>query len=116
MFKFEKLNVWQKALDFADLIYAETRNFPEDERFGLPNQIRRAANSISSNIAEGSARADGDYARFVGYAAGSLSEVATQAFIAKRQHFLAEAAFAKIYADAEEIGRMLSGLKDSLTR
>lgn len=84
MFKFEKLAVWQKALVFADLIYTATRDFPADERFGLTNQLRRAANSISSNIAEGSARPDPDYARFVGYACGSLYEVVTQTFIARR--------------------------------
>ena len=115
MFKFEKLSVWQKSLAFADLIYAETREFPADERFGLTNQIRRAANSISSNIAEGSARTDADFARFVGYASGSLYEVVTQAFIARRQGFLSEISFEKIYSDADEISRMLTGLRDSLS-
>lgn len=114
MFKFEKLSVWQKALLFADLIYIRTRSFPFEERFGLTNQIRRAANSIASNIAEGSARPDADFARFLGYASGSLYEVVTQAFIARRQQFLGEECFAQIYADADEISRMLSGLRDSL--
>lgn len=85
MFKFEKLAVWQKAMDFADLIYTSSRSFPPDERFGLTNQIRRAANSIPSNIAEGSARPDADFAKFIGYATGSLYEVVTQAVIARRQ-------------------------------
>ena len=116
MFKFEKLNVWQKAIVFADLIYAETRGFPTEERFGLTNQIRRAAISISSNIAEGSARPDSDFSRLLGIATGSLYEAVTQAFIARRQGFLPETAFARIYSDAEEIGRMLSGLRDSLGR
>ena len=57
MFNFEKLEVWQKAIDFADLVYATTREFPSEERFGLTNQMRRAAVSISSNIAEGCSRA-----------------------------------------------------------
>ena len=114
MFKFEKLTVWQKSIAFADLIYLETRQFPVDERFGLTNQIRRAASSIASNIAEGSARPDADFAKFLGYATGSLYEVVTQASIARRQKFLNEEAFTKIYGDAEEIGRMLSGLRDSL--
>lgn len=114
MFKFEKLLVWQKAIDFGDLIYRVTKSFPPDERFGLTNQIRRAAVSVASNIAEGSARSDPDFARFVGIASGSLFEAVTQATLAKQQGFLAEADFATIYRDAEEIGRMLSGLRDSL--
>ena len=72
MFNFEKLEVWQKAIDFADLIYHETQTFPLDERFGLTNQLRRAAVSISSNIAEGSSRSSkNDFARFAEIAAGS---------------------------------------------
>jgi four helix bundle protein len=114
MFNFEKLEVWQKAIVFADVIYDLTRNFPDDERFGLTNQLRRAANSISSNIAEGSARSRPDFAKFLGYATGSLYEVVTQSFIARRRHFLAEESFRKVYGDAEEIARMLSGLRGSL--
>ena len=66
MFNFEKLEVWQKAIDFADLVYNYTRNYPTDERFGLTNQMRRAAVSISSNIAEGTSRmSQTDFARFI---------------------------------------------------
>jgi four helix bundle protein len=114
MFKFEKLSVWQKSIAFADLIYSATRSFPVDERFGLTNQIRRAAISIASNIAEGSARPDSDFSRFLGYAAGSLYEVVTQVHVARHQRFLPEEQFTRIYANAEEISRMLSGLRDSL--
>lgn len=114
MFKFEKLNVWHKGLDFAHDVYAVTHRFPRDKQFGLTNQIRRAANSVSSNIAEGSARPDPDFVRFVGYATGSLYEVVTQAFIARREGFLAEAEFHRIYDEADEISRMLSGLRESL--
>ena len=114
MFNFERLDVWQKAIVFADMIYDQTRNFPGEERFGLTNQIRRAANSISSNIAEGSARPRLDFAKFLGYATGSLYEVVTQSFIARRRGFLGEENFQKIYGDAEEIARMLSGLRGSL--
>ena len=56
MFNFEKLETWQMAINFADLVYELTRRFPNDERFGLTNQMRRAAVSVSSNIAEGAAR------------------------------------------------------------
>jgi len=114
MFNFEKLEVWQKAIVFAGLIYRLTASFPPEERFGLTNQVRRAAVSISSNIAEGSARPPADYARFVGYASGSLSELVTQAAIARNQGFLPAKDFEQIYRDAEEISRMLSGLRKSL--
>ena len=109
MFKFEKLDVWQKAIDFADLVYSKTRSFPADERFGLTNQMRRAAVSISSNIAEGSSRiSDADFARFVEIATGSLFEVVSESTVAERQGYLSEDSFAAIYKAAEEQGRMLS--------
>ncbi len=115
MFNFEKLDVWRKAIDFADLIYSETRSFPLEERFGLTNQLRRAAISVSSNIAEGSSRSSkSDFARFVEIATGSVFEVVSQAFIAQRQSFLSEDQFRDIYTDAEELSRMLSGLRKSL--
>ncbi|HWY51401.1 MAG TPA: four helix bundle protein [Chthoniobacterales bacterium] len=116
MFNFEKLDVWQKAIDFADLVYDHTRNFPADERFGLTNQMRRAAVSISSNIAEGTSRmSQSDFRRFVEIATGSVFEVISQAFVGRRQGFLAEEAFAALYSSAEEVGRMLSGLRKSLS-
>jgi hypothetical protein len=97
MFHFEKLAVWQKAIEFADLVYTETRSFPLDERFGLTNQMRRAAVSISSNLAE-----------------GSVFEVVSQAFVAKRQHFLSDDQFQILYQAAEEQSRMQSGLRKAL--
>jgi four helix bundle protein len=115
MFNFEKLEVWQKAIAFADLIYTQTQAFPTEERFGLTNQLRRAAVSISSNIAEGSSRSSkNDFARFAEIAAGSLFEAVSQAFVARRQGFLSEDQFRRIYTDAEELSRMLSGLRKSL--
>ena len=73
MFNFEKLDVCQEAIQFADLVYQLTGSFPSDERFGLTNQMRRAAISISSNIAEGSSRGSRpDFSRFVEIATGSL--------------------------------------------
>lgn len=71
MFNFERLEVWQKAIEFADRVYSATRRFPSDERFGLTNQMRRAAVSISCNISEGSTRNSGkDFARFIEIAMG----------------------------------------------
>src|SRR5271165_3100342 len=117
MFNFEKLEVWHKAVEFADQVYTVTRSFPEDERFGLTNQMRRAAVSISSNIAEGSSRSSkSDFARFVQMAAGSVFEVVSQATISKRRGFISEEDFARVYAAAEEQSKMLSGLKRSLNQ
>ena len=115
MFNFEKLDTWQKAIAFAALVYDATKTFPNDERFGLTNQMRRAAVSVSSNIAEGTARnSKNDYARFLEIAAGSLFEVVSQSFVGKRQGFLSQADFERLYTAAEEQGRMLSGLRRSV--
>ena len=115
MFNFEKLETWQEAINFADLVYSLTRNFPDLERFGLTNQMRRASVSISSNLAEGSSRSSRpDFARFVEIASGSLFEVVSQSFVGKRQGFLTGPQFHQIYAAAEKQGKMLSGLRASL--
>jgi four helix bundle protein len=115
MFGFEKLDVWQLAINFSDDIYATTRTFPNDERFGLTNQVRRASVSISSNIAEGSGRSSRkDFARFVEIAYGSLMETVSQLTIAKRQGFIEQPDFDRLYQAADQLARMLSGLKNSL--
>lgn len=92
MFNFEKLEVWQKSIACAGCVYRATRGFPRDEQFGLTAQIRRAGNSIASNIAGGSARPPADFARFLGYATGSVHEVVTQATIARNEGVLDAAA------------------------
>jgi len=115
MFNFEKLEVWREAIGFADLVYQLTVTFPEAERFGLTNQMRRAAVSVSSNIAEGSSRSSRvDFARFVEIATGSLFEVLSQAQVSFRQHFLSQEDYERIYELAEKQSRMLSGLRRSL--
>ncbi len=115
MFNFEKLETWHQAIAFADLVYQLTRKFPEEERFGLTNQMRRAAVSISSNIAEGTSRSSTtDYARFLEIATGSLFETVSQAALGRTQGFLTEAEYQQIYQAAEKQSRMLSGLKRSL--
>lgn len=115
MFNFERLEVWHKAIGFADAVYSATRSFPSDERFGLTNQMRRAAVSISSNIAEGSSRnSRKDFARFIEIATGSVFEVVSQSFIARNQGLLPPADFMVLYPAAEEQSRMLSGLRRSL--
>src|SRR5438477_12652351 len=99
MFNFEKLEVWQKAIDFGDLICLETRRFPSDEQFGLTNQLRRGVTSVSSNIAEGSSRSStNEFARFTEIAAGSLLERVSQSLIARRKQLLKGARCRFIYA------------------
>jgi len=115
MFNFEKLTAWNKAMDLAEFVYQASRQFPETERFGLTSQMRRAAVSVPSNVAEGSSRSSpGDNGRFVEIAAGSLFEVVTQTILARRLAFLPEQYFQKLYNSAEEESRILSGLRRSL--
>jgi four helix bundle protein len=116
MFNFEKLDAWHHAIDLADSVYSLTRSLPSEERFGLSNQMRRAAASVSSNIAEGNSRSSRtDFARFVEIGAGSLFEVVSQGFIAQRQKFVGRRDFPAALCPAERQSRMLSGLRHSLT-
>jgi four helix bundle protein len=116
MFNFEKLDVWQEAIRFADLVYELTGGFPDEERFGLTNQMRRAAVSISSNLAEGSSRLSRtDFARFVEIATGSLFEVVSQATIGLRRKMISQNDYDQIYGAAEKQSKMLSGLRRSLS-
>lgn len=115
MFGFEKLDVWQLAVEFADRVYAVAARFPSEERFGLTSQMRRASVSISSNIAEGSSRSSRtDFARFVEIAYGSLMELVSQAHIAKRQSMITDSDFQELASIAERLARMLSGLRGKL--
>ena len=117
MFNFEKLDVWQKSLTIAESVYQITSGFPDEERFGLTSQMRRAAVSVSSNLAEGSSRSSRlDYARFVELAAGSLFELVSQAVLCKRQSLLSEVGYVQLYNLCEEQSKMLSGLRRSLLR
>ncbi len=117
MFGFEKLDVWQKAIEYADLIYKLTKNFPLEERFGLTSQLRRSAVSISSNIAEGSSRSSKvDFARFIEVAYGSLLESVSELEIAKRQKFLTNEIFEAAYSKAEDLAKMLSGFRRALKK
>lgn len=117
MFGFEKLTAWQKAVEYADHIYKATRNFPPEERFGLAGQLRRAAVSVSSNIAEGSSRSSRtDFARFVEIAYGSLLESISELKIAKMQAFLNDSMFGATYRKAEELAKMLSAFRRTLKK
>jgi len=84
----EKLDIWNLSIDLVEEIYKLTRKFPSDEKFGLINQLRRAAVSVPSNIAEGAARkSDKENIQFLYIALGSLSEIETQLIISNRLEF-----------------------------
>ena len=117
MFKFEKLEIWQRAMEYADFVYQVTRSFPAEERFGLTSQLRRSAVSVSSNIAEGSSRSSGtDFARFIEIAYGSLLESVSELELAKRQQLLNEVDFKVAYDAAENLSKMLSGFRRTLKK
>lgn len=110
-FRFEKLDVWQLAIEFSDEIYRVTATFPTDERFGLTNQLRRASVSTAANIAEGAGRqSNKDNQRFIDIAYGSLMEVVSHLTIARRQEFLDADSWEELRGNADRLARMLSGL------
>ncbi len=114
-FGFEKLVVWQKARVFVGEIYGAVVDFPDYEKFGLSNQLRRAGVSIASNIAEGANRSSAnDKARFYELAFGSLMEVVNQLIIAHDLGFLSDGLYEDLMAQAHEIAAMLSALKNSI--
>ncbi len=112
---YEDLEVWRKAVDFAEIVYGATKGWPTDERFGLTKQIRRSAVSVAANISEGAER-DGtkDFLRFVSIARGSLAETKTFVILARKLDYLNGEQSSKLSEAADEIGRMLSGLSKSL--
>ncbi|MDD5457902.1 MAG: four helix bundle protein [Phycisphaerae bacterium] len=113
-FKFEELDVYQKAVSFAGQMYVQTKTFPKDELFGLISQLRRAAVSISLNIAEGSARSKKDFARFLDMSRGSVYECVTVLKICRDQKYIGEQQFEGYEDSLVIISKMLSGLKRSL--
>ena len=93
-FKFEKLIIWQKAMDFGEDIDKITSSFPDKEKFNLSSQIRRASDSIALNISEGSiGQSNLEQKKFVGYSIRSLAEVVTCLFKAKRRNYILEEDF-----------------------
>lgn len=117
MKNYKELEVWQKALDLTTEVYTLTRHFPDEEKFGLTAQIRRAAISVAANIAEGWGRGTTkEYIQFLLISRGSLMEVETHAIIARRLGYLSEAQILELEASVNEAGRMLNGLIQSLKR
>jgi four helix bundle protein len=112
---YKDLLVWQKAMNLAKEVYQWTRNFPAEEKFGLVSQLRRAAVSIPSNVAEGQARnTTGEFIQFISHAEGSLAELDTQLRLSGDFGFLDQASLNLALANIAELQKMFKGLRRSL--
>ncbi len=109
------LDFWKKAVDFVVDVYKITDTFPNEEKFGLTSQIRRASVSIAANIAEGAARkSTKEFVNFLSIAQGSTSEAETELLISFRLKYLDEDDYRKLFNGLDEIGKMLTGLCNHL--
>jgi len=110
-FSYRDLRIWQEAVDLALVIYRDTAEFPKHELYGLTSQMRRAAVSVSSNIAEGKGHnSDGDFGRFLFHARGSLLELQTQIVIARGLEYLKKEQAENLTRITDDLGRGSNGL------
>lgn len=108
---FQDLRVWQEAIRLTEEIYRATAEFPKHELYGLASQMRRAAVSVPSNIAEGKGHhSTPDFVRFLLHARGSLLELQTQVVIARRLQYLSEVKFSELGQIGDSVGRALNAL------
>lgn len=115
MFKFERLTVWQKALDLSVGVHEVTRAFPKEELFILTSQMKRAADSVALNIAEGStSQTNAEFRQFLSYAVRSALEVVACLHLGKRRDLINERDFDRLYGQTEEVIKMVHGLRKSL--
>jgi four helix bundle protein len=116
-FKFERLHVWQRAIELSDLAYTLVQKFPKFELFVLSSQLIRAANSVCLNIVEGSTgQTNLEFRRFLGLALRSDMEVVGCLFIAKRRGYISEQEFRIAYDKCEKVLSMLVTLRKSLIK
>jgi len=114
---YRDLLVWQRAMDLVVQVYRLSDTLPRDEKYGLVQQMRRAAASVPSNVAEGHGRDHlGDYLHHLSIANGSLMEMETQVLIAGRMSYVSKESEDRALAQAAEVGRMLAGLVRALKR
>ena len=114
-FKFEKLLVWQKAIDLTALVHQVTLKFPEEEMYILTSQIKRAADSVALNIAEGSTgQTTPEFKKFLSYSIRSNIEVVSCLYIAQKRNIISKEDFDNVYNSCQEILAMLNSLKNSL--
>jgi len=114
---YRELIVWQKSMDLVRSVYELTKKFPNEERFGLSSQVRRAAVSVPSNIAEGQGRnSTKEFLRHLSISYGSLMETETQILIAEMQAYVTADECESLLLRSAEIGRMINGLAHSLEK
>ena len=112
---YQDLVAWQKAMNLVGEIYRVSLLFPKEEVFGLTSQLRRAAVSIPSKIAEGQAKSSrGEFQLYLGHARGSMAELETQIMIARNLNYLSESEAAGLLEQAADVGRIMNGLLASL--
>lgn len=115
-FKFEKLRIWQNAMEIGEEINTLTSNFPKKEIYNLSSQIRRAADSVALNISEGSIlQSNAEYRKFLGYSIRSLAEVVTCLHKAKRRNYIEEVLFKKLYNNCYDLMNMTIAFRSKLT-
>ena len=115
IFEFEKLRVYQKALEFIDTLYGITRSFPKEERFGLVDQFRRACVSIALNIAEGSGGTKTEFKHFLIIAKRSIRECVAVLEVSFRQEYVTSEIKQKLRSDCADMSKMITGLHKSLS-
>ncbi len=114
---YRDLDVWKQGMQITLQVYKLTRTFPDDEKYGLVSQLRRAAVSVPSNIAEGHARdSTKEYLHHVSFATGSLAEVETQTLIAEHLGYLPSEHAKSLLSDLARLGKQLRALSTSLKR
>ncbi len=114
-FKFEELKVWQKSLDLSLIVHLSTLKFPKEEQYVLTSQIKRACDSISLNIAEGSTgQSDAEFNKFLSYSLRSAHEVIGCIFLAKKRSIISDEDFQSIYNFTNELVKMIQALRNSL--
>ncbi len=114
-FKFEKLIIWQKAMDFGESINNLTIKFPKKELYNLSSQITRAADSIALNISEGSiGQSDPEFKKFMGYSIRSLAEVVTCLYKAQRREYISDVDFKEHYEFAFNLMNMMVAFKEKI--
>jgi len=112
---YRDLVAWKRAVELVTHVYGLTKSFPDDERYGLTAQLRRAAVSVASNIAEGQGRfSRGEFKQFLGHTRGSLLEIETQMTIATNLGYLDSRQSEVVFELSSEVGRILNGLISSL--